>query len=125
MLPLHGLFASVSCKGFGLLVVQWVVVLILHGGPIELFHDALNTLYLWLYGIRDMVKDHSDSERGNALPPHGLLFPTRTRFFLYAPPNRQKTHTMAFLTPVMEHWLERETIQWVPHEGLIRRPITL
>ena len=23
-----------------------------------------------------MVKDHSDSERGNPLPPHGLLFPT-------------------------------------------------
>ena len=22
-----------------------------------------------------MVKDHSDSERGNLLPPHGLLFP--------------------------------------------------
>ena len=22
-----------------------------------------------------MVKDHSDSERGNPLPPHGLLFP--------------------------------------------------
>ena len=21
------------------------------------------------------VKDHSDSERGNPLPPHGLLFP--------------------------------------------------
>ena len=36
-----------------------------------LFNDALNTFYLWLYGIRHMVKDHSDSERGN---PHGLLF---------------------------------------------------
>ena len=22
-----------------------------------------------------MIKDHSDSERGNPLPPHGLLFP--------------------------------------------------
>ena len=22
-----------------------------------------------------MVKDHSDSKRGNPLPPHGLLFP--------------------------------------------------
>ena len=29
---------------------------------------------LWLYGIGHMVKDHSDSERGNLLPPHGLLF---------------------------------------------------
>ena len=29
---------------------------------------------LWLYGVGHMVKDHSDSERGNPLPPHGLLF---------------------------------------------------
>ena len=28
---------------------------------------------LWLYGVGHMVKDHSDSERGNPLPPHGLL----------------------------------------------------
>ena len=39
-----------------------------------LFNDALNTFYLRLYGVRHMVKDHSDSERGNLLPPHGLLF---------------------------------------------------
>ena len=39
-----------------------------------LFNDALNTFYLRLYGIRYMVKDHSDSERGNPLPPHRLLF---------------------------------------------------
>ena len=38
-----------------------------------LFNDALNTFYLWLYGIGHMVKDHSDSERGNPLPPHRLL----------------------------------------------------
>ena len=39
-----------------------------------LFNDALNTFYLWLYGVGHMVKDHSDSERGNSLSPHGLLF---------------------------------------------------
>ena len=39
-----------------------------------LFNDALNTFYLRLYGIGHMVKDHSDSERGNPLPPHGLFF---------------------------------------------------
>ena len=72
---------------------------ILHGGPIELFvvpaswlqrlwyvlsclwneseifffNDALNTFYLRLYDVRHMVKDHSDSEKGNPLPPHRLL----------------------------------------------------
>ena len=38
-----------------------------------LFNNALNTFYLWLYGVRHMVKDHSDSEKGNPLPPHRLL----------------------------------------------------
>ena len=37
-----------------------------------LFNDALNTFYLRLYGVRHMVKDHSDSEKGNPLPPHRL-----------------------------------------------------
>ena len=44
-------------------------------GNVFLFNDALNTFYLRLYGVRPMVKDHSDSERGNPLPSlHGLLF---------------------------------------------------
>ena len=30
-----------------------------------LFNDALNIFYLRLYGVRHMVKDHSDSEKGN------------------------------------------------------------
>ena len=34
---------------------------------------------LWLYGVRHMVKDHSDSKRGNPLPPHGLLFPINSK----------------------------------------------
>ena len=44
-----------------------------------LFNDALNTFYLRLYGVRHMVKDHSDSERRNPLPPHGLLFPISSK----------------------------------------------
>ena len=39
-----------------------------------LINDALNTFYLRLYGVRHMVKDHSDSEKGNPLLPHRLLF---------------------------------------------------
>ena len=39
-----------------------------------LFNDALNTFYLWLYGVKHMVKDHSDSEKGNPLPLNGLFF---------------------------------------------------
>ena len=44
-----------------------------------LFNDALDTFYLRLYGIDHMVNDHSDSERGNPLPPPGLLFPINSK----------------------------------------------
>ena len=44
-----------------------------------LFNDTLNTFYLWLYGIRHMVKDHSDSERGKLLTPQWLLFPISSK----------------------------------------------
>ena len=44
-----------------------------------LFNDAFNSFYLRLYGVRHMVKDHSDSERGNLLLPHGLLFPISSK----------------------------------------------
>ena len=29
-----------------------------------LFNDALNSFYLRFFGVRHMVKDHSDSEKG-------------------------------------------------------------
>ena len=44
-----------------------------------LFNDTLNIFYLQLYGVKHIVKDHSDSERGNPLPPHGLLFPISSK----------------------------------------------
>ena len=44
-----------------------------------LFNDALNTSYSRLYGVGHMVKVHSDSERGNPLTPHGLLFPINSK----------------------------------------------
>ena len=66
-----------------------------------LFNDALNTFYLRLYGVRHMVKDHSDSERGNPLPPHRLLFPISSKgYFICTIPQDRITHTTAFVTPV-------------------------
>ena len=55
---------------------KWVK---LNGERNVLFNDALNTFYLRLYGIRYMVKDHSDSQKGNPLPPHRLLFPISSK----------------------------------------------
>ena len=44
-----------------------------------LFNDTLNTFYQRLYGVRHMVKDHSDSEKENPLLPHRLLFPMNSK----------------------------------------------
>ena len=80
----------------------------------EMLNDTLNTFHLRLYCVRHMVKDHSDSERGNLLLPHGLLFPSSSKgSFICIIPTYRITHTTAFVTLVVEHWLEREITQWV------------
>ena len=89
-----------------------------------MFNEGLTTFYLRFYGVRHMVEDHSDSERGNRLPPHGLLFPISSMGFYYMRhPTDRKTHATVFVTPVVKHCLERQIAQWVHHEGSIRRPI--
>ena len=70
-----------------------------------LFNDALNTFYLRLYGVRHIVKDHSDSERGNPLPPHGFSFQLEAGFFYMHHSTDRIIHTTAFVTPVVEKLL--------------------
>ena len=72
-----------------------------------------STHFIYGYMASDiiMVKDHSDSERVNPLPP-----------YIHHPTDRIATTTV-FVTPVVEHWLERELAQWVHHEESTRRPI--
>ena len=82
---------------------------------IVLFNDTHNTFYLRLYGVRHMVKDHSDSEKGNLLPPHRLLFFTNSKGSFTCIITDRIAYTTAFVTPVMEHWLEQEIAQWVYH----------
>ena len=48
-----------------------------------LFNNTLNTFYLRLYDVRHMVKDLSDSERGNPLMPHRLLLLINSFWFEY------------------------------------------
>ena len=53
-----------------------------------LFNDALNI------GVRHMIKDHSDSEKGNPLPPHRLLFPISSKgYFICTIPQAGKHNT--------------------------------
>ena len=55
-----------------------------------LFNDTLNTFYLRLYGIRHMVKDHTDSERKETSCHHmGYSFQLAARVLLYASSHRQ------------------------------------
>ena len=50
-----------------------------------------------------MVKAHSDSEKGNPLPPHRLLLLINSKgSFISTIPDRI-VHTMAFVTTVVEH----------------------
>ena len=53
-----------------------------------LFNNLLNIFFsiLLLNGVGHMIKDHSDSERGNTLLPfNGLFFRLAPGGFLYAP----------------------------------------
>ena len=43
----------------------------------EMFYlttHSTHFMYGYNYGVGHMIKDHSESEIGNLLPPHGLLF---------------------------------------------------
>ena len=53
----------------------------------------------------------------------GYSFRLAANFFYMHHPTDKITHSTAFVTPVVEHWLEREIAQCVHHEGSIRRPI--
>ena len=69
-----------------------------------------STHFIYGYMASDIwFKDHSDSEKGNPLPPHRLLLPISSKgsFYMHHPTDRI-THTTAFVAPVVEHWLERE-----------------
>ena len=61
-----------------------------------------STHFIYGYMASDIVKDHSDSEKGNPLPPHRL----QQGFFYMHHPTDRITHTTAFVAPVVEHWLE-------------------
>ena len=50
-------------------------------GRKEMFYLTTHSTHFILRfcSVGHMVKDHLDSERGNLLPPHGLLFPINSK----------------------------------------------
>ena len=70
-----------------------------------------------------MAKDHSDSEKGNPLPPHRLLFTINSKgSFICTIPDRI-AHTTACYTSRGALAGTRNSSMGSPHEGSIRRPI--
>ena len=89
-----------------------------------LFNDALNTFYLPLYGVRHMVKDHSDSDKGNPLPPHRLLLSINSKgSFICTIPLQDNTYHGLCYTSRGALAGTRNSSMGPSHEGSIRRPI--
>ena len=89
-----------------------------------LFNDALNTFYLRLYGVRHMVMDHSVSEKGNPLPPHGIFFTINSKgsFICTIPKEQDNTYHGLCYTSRGALAGTRNSSMGSPHEGSIRRP---
>ena len=88
-----------------------------------LFNDPLNTFYLRLYGVRHMVKDHSDSKR-TCCRHMGYSFRLTARVLLYAPSHRQDStyHSLCYTSRGALAGT-RNSSMGPSHEGSIRRPI--
>ena len=86
-------------------------------GRKEMFYLMMHsTHFIYGYMASDMVKDRSDSKRGNLLLPHILatystLSDQQQGFCYMHHPTDRIIHTTAFVTLVVEHWLEREIAQ--------------
>ena len=85
-----------------------------------LFNDAHNTFYLWLYGIRHMVNDHSDSEKGNLLPPHRLLLSVNSKGSFICTIPQTGYHSLCYTSRGALAGT-RNSSMGSPHEGSIRR----
>ena len=78
----------------------------------------------FIYGY--MVKDHSDSEKGNQLPPHRLLFPINSKGSFISPSHRQDStyHGLCYTSRGALAGT-RNSSMGPPHEGSIRRHRTM
>ena len=88
-----------------------------------LFNDALNT-FSYGYMTSDIWYRTTQIARKETRCRHmGYSFWLAAIVFYVHQPKDRIAHTNAFVTPVVEHWMEQEIAQWIHHEGSIRRPI--
>ena len=76
-----------------------------------------STHFIYGYMASDMVKDHSDSEKGNPLPPHRLLLSINSKGSFIC------TIPQPLLHQSWSTGWTRNSSMGPPHEGSIRRPI--
>ena len=83
-----------------------------------LFNDALDTFYLWLYGIGHTEKHNSDKTRANPLLPlHGLHFAISSKVSFIC------TITINSIAQIITMTGTRKWNNGFTHMGSIRRPI--
>ena len=70
-----------------------------------------------------MVKDHSDSEKGNPLLPHRILFPINSKVFFICTIPQDSTYQGLCYTSRGALAGMRNSSMGSSHEGSIRRPI--
>ena len=87
---------------------------------LSLSHHHTHT-HLQLYGVGHMVKNHSDNKETCCWHMGSSFWSAAKLLYMHHPTDRI-AHTTAFVTPVVEHWLEWEISQMVHHEGLVRWP---
>ena len=95
-------------------------------GRKEMFYLTTHSTHfiLRLYGIRHMVMDHSDSEKGNPLHHMGYSFWWTARVLLYTPSHRQdSTYHRLCYTSRGELTGTRNSSMGLPHEGSIWQPM--
>ena len=68
-----------------------------------------------------MVKDYSDSERGNPLPPHGLLFPISSKGSFICMHRQDSTYHSLCYTSRGALAGTRNSSMGPPHEGSIQQ----
>ena len=85
-------------------------------GRKEMFYLMTHsTHFIYGYLVSDVVNDLSDSERGNPLPPHGLLFPNSNKFLLYAPSRKEDStyHSLCYTS--------REALAGTRNSSIVQR----
>ena len=102
-LPPHGLLFPISSKGSFICIIPQT-----GEREREMFYLATHSTH-FMYGYMEsdiMVKDHSDSERGNPLLPHGLLFPISSKgsFICIIPQTGEREREMFYLTMDSTHF---------------------